>query len=50
MSKSELLEKLRGTDEVLLLELLEITSEELVDAFYDKIQERFAYLERQVEE
>lgn len=50
MSKNELLEKLRNTNEVLLLELLEITSEELVDAFYDKIQERFSYLERQVEE
>ena len=50
MDKSSLLEKLRKTDEVLLLELLEITSEELVDAFYDKIQERYSYLERQVED
>lgn len=34
---NELLEELRALDEVTLLELLEVTSEELVDAFLDKI-------------
>ena len=39
MDKFELLEKLRELDEVSLLELLEITSEELVDRFMDKIED-----------
>ena len=39
MGKFELLEKLRKLDEVSLLELLEITSEELVDRFMDKIED-----------
>jgi hypothetical protein len=39
MNKSELLEELRNIDEVALLELLEITSSELVDAFLDKIDD-----------
>ena len=37
MSKTELLERLRNLDEELLLDLLGVTSEELVDAFIDKI-------------
>ena len=39
MDRAELLEKLHKLDEVLLLELLEITSEEICDAFMDKIEE-----------
>ena len=39
MDKFELLEVLRGLDEITLLELLEITSEELVDKFMDKIED-----------
>lgn len=39
MDTAELLEQLRNTDEVLLLELLELTSTEIVDAFLDKIEE-----------
>jgi hypothetical protein len=35
----ELLDKLRQLPEELLLDLLGVTSEELVDAFIDKIQE-----------
>ncbi len=50
MDKAELLEKLRKLDEVLLLELLEITSEELVDAFLDKIEENETRLRNETED
>ena len=49
-NKLELLQKLRKVDEVLLLELLEISSEELVDAFLDKIDEKLTYIYEQLEE
>jgi len=39
MSKAELLDELRNVDEVTLLELLEITSDDLVDKFSDEIEE-----------
>lgn len=39
MDKHELLEVLRNTEETILLEILEITSDELVDKFMDKIEE-----------
>jgi hypothetical protein len=39
MDKSELLQKLRKLDETSLLELLEINSDDLVDAFLDKIDD-----------
>lgn len=44
------IKKLRKLDEVLLMELLEITSDELVDAFLDKITDRLSYLQVQVED
>lgn len=50
MNKSDLLDKLRRTEETILLELLDITSEELVDAFLDKIDERIEFIDRQLEE
>ena len=37
MDKNELLERLRSLDEELLLDLLGVTSEDLVDAFVDVI-------------
>jgi hypothetical protein len=37
MNKLELLEQLKKLDEVALLELLELTSEDIIDAFYDKV-------------
>ena len=40
MDKYELLETLRHLDEVYLLELLEINSDDLVDRFLDKIEEK----------
>lgn len=50
MSRDELIEKLRNTEETLLLELLEITSTELVDAFLDKIEDRIDYIYEQIDE
>lgn len=43
----ELITLLRNEEETILLELLNITSDDLVDAFLDKIDERFDYIERQ---
>jgi len=39
MNKVELIDELRNIDEITLLELLEITSDDLVDAFLDKIDD-----------
>lgn len=50
MNKSQLFDHLRTIDEVLLLELLEITSSDLVDVFYDKIIERYDYIQSQLED
>ncbi len=50
MDKLNLIKKLRKVDETLLLELLDISSEEIVDAFLDKIDERIDYLYEQIEE
>lgn len=47
MNKLELLKKLRNEEETILLELLNLTSDDIVDAFLDKIDERFDYIERQ---
>lgn len=39
MDKLELITALRQLDEITLLELLEVNSDELVDAFLDKIDD-----------
>ena len=49
MTKQELLDKLRNEEETILLELLDVTSEELVDAFLEKILERYEYIHGQYE-
>lgn len=49
MNKFDLAQKLKQLDETLLLELLDITSEELVDAFLLKIDERLEYLLKETE-
>lgn len=41
----DLCEVLREVNEVALLEILEITSSEIVDAFYDKIEDKMVKLE-----
>lgn len=50
MDKKELLEQLRKLDEVLLLELIELTSEDIVDAFVDRIIEHEQRIRREIEE
>lgn len=39
MNKPELIEELRKTDEITLLEVLEITSEDLLDRFMDRVDD-----------
>lgn len=50
MNRAELLQKLRNTDEVLLIELLQLTSDKIVDAFLDTIEDNEEYLQDQLEE
>jgi len=50
MNKLELLEKLRSVDEVSLMELLEINSTDIVDAFLDKIEDKLTYIYDQLRE
>lgn len=47
---SELLEKLKREDEVFLLELLGITSEDIIERFADLIEDRMEQLEEALEE
>lgn len=49
MNKNELIGYLRTLDEILILELLEITSDDLLDAFMDKVEENLDKIYRQVE-
>ena len=49
-NSTKLLEVLRTVDELSLLELLEITSDELVDAFTDKIEDREQKLWRYIDD
>ena len=50
VNKVELIQKLRTLDEVTLLEALEISSDDIVDAFLDKINEKLDYLYKQVKD
>lgn len=50
MTKTELILKLRNEEETLLIDLLNLTSTEIVDAFLDRIDERLGYLYKQYEE
>jgi hypothetical protein len=45
-----LIERLRGFDEVTILELLDITTEELIERFKDRINARREYLFGEIEE
>lgn len=49
MDKQELLERLKDLDEILLLDLLGLTSKDLVDAFLDTIEEREEYIRGQID-
>lgn len=45
---SHVLDQLRSLDEVTLMELLEITSEDLVDAFIDRIEDNLSFIYTQL--
>lgn len=45
----ELKEKLKSLDEVLLMELLEVSSEDLVEQFSDRIEEHMEKLKGSIE-
>lgn len=50
MDFTELTNRLKALDEITLLEVLEITSEELVDRFNDKIEEKEVELSEDLED
>jgi len=50
MTLVDLMEKLKQIEEVTLMELLEISSDDLVDRFIDKIEEKFETLENEVDD
>lgn len=50
MNQIELIQKLREVDEVTLLELLEINSDEIVDRFIDKIVDNELRIRKEIEE
>lgn len=50
MNKQELLEKLEKLDEVLLIELLNLNSQEIIDAFLDRIAEREDFIRHEIED
>jgi hypothetical protein len=45
MELDEVLEQLRSVDEVTILELLDITTEDILERFIDVVQERQEYIE-----
>ena len=46
---NQLIERLQQYDEVQLLELLDISSEEILERFEDKLKERRSYIEKELE-
>lgn len=50
MTFTELCERLMQVDEISLLEVLEISSEDLVERFHDKIDMKRDWLEEDLEE
>ena len=46
----ELIERLKRLDEITLLEVLEISSEDILDRFVDKVEDRFEELEDDIVE
>lgn len=50
LTLQEIAEKLKRYDEILLLELLEISADDIVDRFMDKIEDKADFLENDLEE
>lgn len=46
----DIMERLGRLDEITLLEVLDITSEEIIERFADKIEDRFNELESDLDE
>ena len=46
----DIIEKLRYYDEITVMEMLEITSDDLVERFEDRVEDRYEYLAREMEE
>lgn len=49
LTLEELRERLKSLDEIMLLELLELSSEDLVRAFSDFIEDNFEFLSTEVD-
>lgn len=49
MTLTDAMERLKQLDEITLMEILEISSEELVDRFQDVIEDKLEYLEEDLE-
>jgi hypothetical protein len=49
MNKQQILKLLRDEEETILVDLLNLTSTEIVDAFLDRIEERYEYIYSQYE-
>lgn len=49
LTYEEMKERLKSLPEPIVLELLEITSDEIVDRFEDKIEEKIEYLREDLE-
>lgn len=50
MTRTELFQKLRNLEEVTLVDLLGLRSDDIVDAFLDRIEEREEYLYDQLQD
>lgn len=50
LTLTDMKEKLYQFDEITLLEVLEISSEDIVDRFPDKIEQKMDYLQEDLEE
>lgn len=50
LTYAELMERLKKVDEVSLLEILDISSEDIVAKFVDKIEERMSELMEELED
>jgi len=50
LTYSDILDRLKQVDEISLLEVLDISSEEIVDRFEDRIRERIDYLMEDLED
>lgn len=50
MTLNDIQEKLKHVDEISLMELLEITAEDIINRFTDRIEEKFDQLESELDD